>query len=285
MEIRAGDGQGHVLTDLKEMQRWGGVVDSFAPRITLVREPHPTEPDMNVIAFDIYDTMLDPDSIHQNLCEGIELTKEYFNSAWFFAGGIAPNSALYRISGSCVTTAITTEETGIVACDTAGNCVGETFPAVLNERVYLPMVVGGGSGAVDILPKENPKLESLLAEAETWPKLSDSLALYYDLPRPEVWLVDDTITHKDVRSIVHINVHGAVVNSDSVDKLEVAIWQKDEMIVQTHASIYGDVWNAFWPFKPGEPPNDGTYRLELIVTDKSGEQFSVWETLNVSLKP
>ena len=286
LNVRAGDGEGHIITDLTKIQQWGGVVDSFPPRLTVNRlQPDPDDPYLLYYEFEVYDTILDPDSIHQNLCEGIELEKEYFNSSWYLAGGVAPNSSLYRIRGTCFADARTTEETGIVACDLAGNCSAQTYEAMLSEKVYLPLLMGGGGQGTTILPAQHPRLEAIMEKAQSWPTLSDSIQLIIDQPNPEAWIEDTEINFQDVRSMMHINIHGGVLHHESIDKLTVKIWKNDQFVVETQAAVIGNVWNAFWPFNPGEPPEDGEYRLEMILTDKAGEKTTVWQIITVRLKP
>jgi hypothetical protein len=284
--VRARDGEGHVLTDQTKIQQWGGVVDSFPPRLTILRqEPDPEDSNLLYYEFEVVDTMLDPDSIHQNLCEGIELEKEYFNSSWYLAGGVAPNSALYRIRGTCYTNALTTEETGIVACDMAGNCSAQTYPAVLPEKIYLPLITGGNGQGSPVLPTQHAQLALILEKAKSWPKLADTVLSESDVPAPQAWIEDSVITYQDVRSMVHINLHGGVDHPESIDRMEIKIWKEDQLIVENQTAVFGSVWNGYWPFTPGEPPLDGAYQLELILTDKSGLQTTVWETITVRLKP
>lgn len=286
LEVRARDGEGHVLTDQTKIQQWGGVVDSFPPRLTILRqEPDPEDSNLLYYEFEVVDTMLDPDSIHQNLCEGIELEKEYFNSSWYLAGGVAPNSALYRIRGTCYANALTAEETGIVACDMAGNCSAQTYPAVLPEKIYLPLITGGNGQGSPVLPTQHAQLALILEKAKSWPKLADTVLSESDVPAPQAWIEDSVITYQDVRSMVHINLHGGVNHPESIDRMEIKIWKEDQLIVENQTAVFGSVWNGYWPFTPGEPPLDGAYQLELIMTDKSGLQTTVWETITVRLKP
>jgi hypothetical protein len=285
LNVRAVDGEGHVLTDLTNVQQWGGVVDRFPPRLTVKRSVDADDANLLHYEFEVIDTMLDPDTIRQNLCQGIQLEKEYYNSSWFLAGGIAPNTALYRVSGSCTTDARTTEETGIVACDSAGNCAAQTYDAQLPEKLYLPLVVGGSSGGTPLLPGEHPRLAEVLARAVDWPRLADSLQSQPDGAAPQAWINNSQIGYQDVRSVLHINLHGGLVNGESVRDLDLIIRNQNGMEVATQAAVFGDVWNAFWPFTPGDPPADGLYQIELILTDQNGQQTTQVETITVLLKP
>ncbi|PKO13960.1 MAG: hypothetical protein CVU39_16400 [Chloroflexi bacterium HGW-Chloroflexi-10] len=273
VNIRAWDSGSHFTANSKTMIQWGGLVDSFPPRLTVLREEiDPEDPYKLRYTFEVIDTMLDQTTIRQNLCESITYEKEHFNSSWYLAGGVAPNTGLYRIAGTCLADGRTTEETGILACDVGGNCSARMYSAVLTERVYLPLVIssGGGGGSVPE-PPSAAWLEKVLDLAQTWPKLIDSQQIQPIETKPFIEFDQDVLTDQDQRSIMHINLKGNVENPSAINTLVINIWKDNELVATTQATIYQNRWNAPWMFLPGNPPENGDYVLEVILTDNSGE--------------
>ena len=115
--VRGWDAQGHYDTSMLADDQWGGVVDTLAPRIQMVRTPDPVPTGTYTVtyAFSIEDTMLDEETILENMCAGdVTLNREYYNSSWYLAQGLPPNTRIFRISGVCQGDTRTTTEVGCV---------------------------------------------------------------------------------------------------------------------------------------------------------------------------
>ncbi|MHB8133097.1 MAG: LamG-like jellyroll fold domain-containing protein [Anaerolineaceae bacterium] len=287
VNIRAWDGSGHYLSNQNSITQWGGPVDSYPPRLTVSQtEIDPENPDLVRYDFEIIDTMLDESSIHQSLCEEIVYEKEYFNSSWYLSGGIAPNSAVFHITGSCTAQKPFSENAGLTACDVAGNCSAQWFEARFPYQIYLPMITGGsGSGyeSEQTSREPNPKLNEILEASKSWPTLLASQMLDEVVNKPDVWLDHSALTYVDQRSIMHLNIKGFVSNGSALQSLEIKIWSGDLLLATTQAAIFNDIWNAPWVFSPGVPPSDGNYDLEFTLTDRSGEVRTIWQTIEVEL--
>ena len=285
VNIRAWDGGGHYLSNQKIITQWSGLVDSYPPRLSVTQtEIDPENPDIVRYDFEIIDTMLDETSITQNICDEITYEKEYFNSSWYLSGGVAPNTAGFHITGSCTGVKPEFEEVGIAACDVAGNCSAQWFEAKFPYRVFLPLVMGGnGSGTTTAGPTD--KLEAIIEASKSWPSLQSSQKLETVAVQPVVALDHSVLTYLDQRSIMHLNIKGTVVNGEDLKSMVIKIWSGDQLLVTTQASVYDDIWNAAWPFAPGNPPADGTYKLEISIEDLSGEVNTIWQDIEVRLNP
>ncbi len=153
--VRGWDAQGHYDTSLLADDQWGGVVDTLAPRIQMVRTPDPVPTGTYTVTytFSIEDTMLDEETILENMCAGaVTLNREYYNSSWYLAQGVPPNTRIFRVSGECQGDIRTTSEVGVYACDLGGNCASATFPPFYDNTLFLPMVATSGAAARQVPP-------------------------------------------------------------------------------------------------------------------------------------
>jgi len=91
------------------------------------------------------------------------------------------------------------------------------------------------------------------------------------------------LTYRDIRTPMHLNLHGEITNAESLSDFTIKIYRDDQFVTEINAAVSGDVWNAFWPFAPGELPQEGKYRLELSLTDTSGKTTNLSETIQVNL--
>jgi hypothetical protein len=287
VNVRAWDGSGHVPANQTSITQWGGLVDSYPPRMTVTQtQIDPENPSLVRYDFEITDYMLDEATVHQNLCAEVVFEKEYFNSAWYLGGGVAPNSAVFHITGSCTGEKPLYESAGISACDVGGNCSAEWFDALLPYRVYLPLVIGGTEGGSSGMKQEPwAGLEAIIELAQGWPTLQESRMLSQVQEIPQISLDADTLTYLDQRSIMHLNIKGQVTHAEALQSLEIRVWAADVLYSSTQAAIFNNVWNAPWVFAPGYPPADGAYELEFTITDRSGEVRTVWKTIELQLVP
>ena len=285
VNIRAWDGGGHYLSNQKIITQWRGLVDSYPPRLSVTQtEIDPENPDIVRYDFEIIDTMLDETSITQNICDEITYEKEYFNSSWYLSGGVAPNTAGFHITGSCTSVKPKFEEAGLAACDVAGNCSAQWFEAGFPYQVFLPLIMGSnGSGVVSIGPSE--KLKAIIEASKSWPSLQSSQKVEFVELKPDAALDHSVLTFLDQRSIMHLNIKGTVMNGEALKSMEIKIWSGDQLLVTTQAAVYDDIWNAAWSFAPGNPPADGTYKLEISIEDLSGEVNTIWQDIEVRLNP
>ena len=286
VKVRAWDGGGRYMTNQKRMTQWGGTVDSYPPRLTITQtEIDPL--DSMIVAYDflIEDTMLDVSSIHQNICESVTYQQEYFNSSWLLAGGVAPNSSVYRVSGHCEGVKPFIEQAGISACDVAGNCTAKWFDPIYQYQVYLPLVVSNNANPTREVSHENPQLQDVLAAAQDWPLLVDTRAKAEEGTAVSAWLDHAVLTYTDQRSIMHLNIQGYVSPVDAIRTIEIKIWDGETLLGVTQAALVGDLWNAPWVFAPASPPPDGAYRLELIISDTSGTITTITLPVELALRP
>ena len=287
INIRAWDGGGHHPSNQKSITQWGGPVDSYPPRLTVTQtEIDPENPDLVRYNFEIIDTMLDESSIHQNLCEEVVYDKDYFNSSWFLSGGIAPNSAVFHITGSCTSQKPFSENAGLTACDVAGNCSAHWYEARYPYQIYLPLITGGSGYSNESDPtshEPSAKMNEILEAAKSWPSLQASQMLDEVQDKPDVWLDHSILTYVDQRSIMHLNIRGLVSNGSALQSLEIKIWSGDLLVATTQAAIFNDIWNSAWVFSPGFPPADGNYDLEFTLTDRSGDTWTIWQAIEVQL--
>jgi hypothetical protein len=142
---------------------------------------------------------------------------------------------------------------------------------------------GNGSGAMLSRPVEN--LKAIIDASQLWPSLQASQMLEETVEKPLVMLDHDVLTYLDQRSIMHLNIKGFMVNSEALQSMEIKIWAGDQLMVTTQAVIFDDIWNASWPFAPGNPPEDGIYTLEFLMKDRSGEINTSRQSIEVRLAP
>lgn len=286
-DVRGWDAFGHFTTGWDVEHQWSGVIDTLAPRFNFNRTIDPDNPNLAHYTFSVEDTQLDPDSIHQNLCDKVKITREYFNSSWYLATGVPPNSTLYRLSGSCSGDIRTTETTGFYACDLAGNCVMQEYPASLPERTYLPLIIGGtGQSVPPLTPTQSAPLAAEQVErAMQWTPLSDAIATEDGGQAPYVEIWTDELTPEDARTILHANIRGMVSDDGEVDSVQVEIYRDGELVYATRAAVYEAYWNAIWLYPPGAPPSNGVYTVRVTAVDTVGNQTLVERDITVRLLP
>lgn len=286
VNLRAWDGGGQYMANQKQMTQWGGTVDSYPPRLSIIRTEIDPDDD-TIVAYDfvIEDTMLDITSIHQNICESVTYQLEYFNSSWLLAGGIAPNTAIYRVNGHCEGVKPLYEQAGMSACDSAGNCSAEWYEPMYPFRIYLPLINGGNANPVPDSAAETARLEKILETANDWPLLDDTQEKTGTSALMSAWLAHDVLTYTDQRSIMHLNLQGFVSAPQAVRSLEIKIWDGSTLLGITQAALVDNLWNAPWIFAPASPPPDGSYRLELLITDTSGSTTTINLPVELDLRP
>lgn len=289
VDVRAYDQFGHFDTSREIDHQWSGVIDTLAPRFTFERTLDPDDPNLAHYTFSVEDYQLDEASIRQNLCDSMNVTREYFNSSWYLSTGMPPNSALYRLSGTCSGDIRSRETTGFYACDKGGNCVMEEFPAYYTNRLYLPVVNGSGSlhGSV---PSLTPAMPTPIApdqveRAMQWMALTDSLAPVADDEAPTVEIWTEELTSEDARSMFHTNLQGWASDNDQISDVRVEVLQNGAVIYTTHAAVYAGRWNAVWVYPPGSVPANGTYTLRVTAVDAAGNQATAEREITARLLP
>jgi hypothetical protein len=228
--------------------------------------------------------MLDEESIQENMCSApVTLEREYYNSSWYLAQGLPPNTRIFRLSGECQGDIRTTAEVGLYACDLGGNCSSETFPPFYDNTVFLPMVASSGAAArlvpafKPIPPAQPPQGAQPLSERP--------LASTPDSSKPEVTIITQRIGQSQVRNLVHILLKGTVWDDQQVAWVKVRILKDGQQVYTTRASLYGRVWNALWAFIPGQAPTGGVYTLEVTAADLAGNLTTVSQAITVDFTP
>jgi hypothetical protein len=290
--VRGWDEQGHYDTGALADDQWGGVIDTLAPRITMVREPDPAPTDTFTVTytFSVEDTMLDEASIMENMCAGeVELEREYYNSSWYLAKGVPPNSTPYRISGQCQGDRRTFAEVGLYACDIGGNCSSATFEPYYTNFVYLPLVVSSGEASLPDAPppeKVAPPPEEAKPPEGAQKLIERPLMIPSgDNQAPRLEILTQQIGQADVRSLMTINLRGKVWEDNQLAWVKVRVLREGQEIYATQAAVYGEVWNASWVFLPGSGPPDGVYTLVATAVDLAGNQTTLSQEFNVQLAP
>jgi hypothetical protein len=287
VDARGWDAFNHYETGWNVMNQWSGIVDTLAPRITVTRTIDPNDPNLAHYTLIAEDSFLDESKIHQNLCSDMQVTREYFNSSWFLASGVPPNTTLSKLTGTCSGDIRTTEVTGFYACDTAGNCAMQEFPPMLNERVYLPMVFGGGTGGIASL---SPALMGKISpekveQAMQWALLTESMSQADGGQAPQVDILTSELTPADARSLFHTLIKGTVGDDSGITSVKVEILQNGAVVYTTNASVYQSVWNAVWFYPPGSQPANGSYTVRVTAEDAAGHQTSAEREISVHLLP
>lgn len=288
IDVRAWDQFGHFGAGWDVDHQWSGVVDTIAPRFSFQRSIDPNDPYLAHYTFSVEDALLDENSIHQNLCDEMDVTREYFNSSWYLATGAPPNTTLYRLSGTCSGDIRSRATTGFYACDLAGNCVMEEYQAYLPEAIYLPFVAGAGSSGVPTLIAA-PVSSGVSAEdkerAMQWAVLADSVTRADGGQSPEIEIWTDELTQADARSLFHANIKGVVSDDGTIESVQVEILQNGALVYTTQASVYHGLWNAAWVYAPGGQPANGAYTVRVTATDAAGNQTSAEHNILVHLLP
>ncbi|HZW04621.1 MAG TPA: LamG-like jellyroll fold domain-containing protein, partial [Anaerolineaceae bacterium] len=286
VDVRGWDNQGHFDTGWDVDHQWSGIVDTLAPRFSFTRTIDPDDPNLAHFRFSVEDTLLDKNSIRQNLCQEVQWTREYFNSSWYLATGVPPNTSLYRLSGSCTGDTRTTQTTGFYACDIAGNCVMQEYPPTMPNTVYLPFVMGGNAAGAPSSPSVPQISPDQLERALQWPTLTDTQDRSDggQAPHVEIWTTE--LTPEDARSIFHANLKGMVSDDDGqVDSVQVEVILGGEVIYTTTAGVYNGLWNAMWFYPPGGQPANGAYTVRVTAVDAAGNPSQVEQDVRVHLLP
>jgi hypothetical protein len=284
--VRGWDSQGHYDTSMLADDQWGGVVDTLAPRIQMVRTPDPVPTGTYTVtySFSIEDSMLREESILENMCSSpVTLTREYYNSSWYLAQALPPNTRIFRVSGECQGDIRTVETVGIYACDLGGNCASATFPAFYDNTLFLPMVAASGAAARQA-PAFKP-IPPAVVPPDAQPLLERSLASAPDSQKPVVSIETRSIGQPQVRNMVHILLKGAVWDDQQVAWVQVRILKGGQQVYSTRASLYGGIWNALWAFIPGKAPEGGTYTVEVTAADLAGNLATVSQGITVDFTP
>jgi hypothetical protein len=284
--VRGWDVQGHYDTSMLADDQWGGVVDTLAPRIQMVRTPDPVPTGTYTVtySFSIEDTMLDEETILENMCAGgVTLKREYYNSSWYLAQGLPPNTRIFRVSGECQGDIRATSEVGVYACDLGGNCASATFPPFYDNTVFLPMVATSGAAA-RLAPPVRPVPPAAPPQGAQ-PLLGRRLVSAPDSLKPEVTIATQSIGWSQVRNLVHILLKGAVWDNQQVAWVRVRILKDGQQVYATQASLYGRIWNALWAFIPGHAPTGGVYTLEVTASDLAGNLRTVSQPITVDFTP
>ena len=287
VDVRGWDRFEHFDTGWNVNHQWSGVVDTLAPRFSFARAIDPADSNLVHYTFSVEDTLLDEESIHQNLCDEMEVTREYFNSSWFLSTGTPPNTSLYRLSGTCSGDILTNETTGFYACDLAGNCVMQEYPAYLPYSAYLPVIAGGGSTSIATLTPAMPSGVSAdqADRALQWATLKDSLTRVDGGQAPAIEIWTGELTRADARSIFHTNLQGTVSDDGALTSVQVEIMQNGASIYTTEASVYQGIWNAVWIYPPGSQPANGSYIVRVSAVDAAGNYTTVDRDILVHLLP
>ncbi len=273
------DSNAHFKTGLETLNQWDGVVDSLAPRIALSRTA--LGEDLWEYRFSIEDAFLNDETIKINVCAEANVTRTYNNSEWVLSSGVAPNTILFRLEGTCQAKENLTEEVGVYACDSAGNCSGQFYPPRLGFRVFLPLIAtsgGGGGGASEVV---DPR--ALWERVKDWPGLTEAV-LVEDAPDgPQVELLTSELDASQFRSGTFFPIKGRVSDPSGVAWVEIRINRGAEEVYRTRAALYEDLWTAMWAFAPGTKPQSGYYVMDVIAYDKAGNGTSYSYNLSVNL--
>ncbi|MBN1148930.1 MAG: Ig-like domain repeat protein [Anaerolineales bacterium] len=287
--VRGWDSQGHYDTGRLSDDQWGGVVDTLAPRIAIIRQPDPPPTDTFTVTytFSIEDTMLDEASIMENMCAGeVQLERQYYNSSWYLSKGAAPNTLIYRVLGTCQGDRRTFSEVGVYACDAAGNCASETFPPYYTNAIYLPLVVKSGDAEASAQPVARlPEPEPARPPQGAQKLVERALSSPSDEQPPRLAIYSREISPSDARSLVHFNLQGTATDENGVAWVKIRILQAGQVVYETRAAVYGDLWNAMWVFPPGQAPLGGVYTLEVSAADLAGNQSTSSQEFTVRLSP
>ncbi len=279
--VRAWDKQGHYSTG-DVLNQWNGMVDTLAPRLSVSRTPiDPADPYIVAITFTVEDTLLDEASIHQNLCPETTVQRAYYNSSWYLATGIPPNSALYRLTATCTSDTRLPFDTGIYACDVGGNCSAQVLTSAYPNHTFLPMISNPG-GSQPPASNYDPA-EAIREEALTWPVLTAAFAPDSGAPAPGVEISTTELTAADFRTVMTAALKGRVVAPAGVAALSIRILKDGNEIYSGSGAVYGELWNAAWVFAAGHPPADGVYRLEVTVIDQTGKAATASRDITVRL--
>ncbi len=284
VDVRGWDAYNHFDTDWDVDHQWSGIVDTLAPRISLQRSMDADDPNLAHYSFEIRDRYLDESSVHQSLCDEIEVTREYFNSSWHLATGVPPNTSLYVLRGTCSGDIRTRFTTGLYACDTAGNCSMQEFPAYFTNAIFLPLVAGGAGPAAMSQPKP-PLNAAAMERAAQWPLLSDSFAPMTSGQTLSVDILTGELTPASARSAFHTNLQGFISGHDDNTRLKLEILQNGELLYSTTPAVYAGLWNAVWFYPPGDIPANGIYTLRVTALNADGQQASAESEIDVHLLP
>jgi len=228
--------------------------------------------------------MLDEETILENMCAGgVTLKREYYNSSWYLAQGLPPNTRIFRVSGECQGDIRATSEVGVYACDLGGNCASATFPPFYDNTVFLPMVATSGAAA-RLAPPVRPVPPAAPPQGAQ-PLLGRPLVSAPDSLKPEVTIATQSIGQSQVRNLVHILLKGAVWDNQQVAWVRVRILKDGQQVYATQASLYGRIWNALWAFIPGHAPTGGVYTLEVTAADLAGNLRTVSQPITVDFTP
>ncbi len=283
VDVRAWDQFNHFDTDWIVNHQWSSVVDTLAPRLAIERTSDPDDPYLMHYSFSITDLYLDETSIHQNLCDEIQVTREYYNSSWHLSTGAPPNQSLYVLAGTCSGDIRTSHITGLYACDTAGNCVMQEYPPSYSNMIYLPMIASGdGANRPVAEPQDIP---DLMEHVLQWATLTDSIGRVDDGQAPQVDITTSELTPADARTIFHTTLKGVVSDNSENLTVQVEVLQNGTLIYTTRASIYAGLWNAVWIYPPGSQPANGIYTLRVTAVDAAGLQTIVERDIFVHLLP
>jgi hypothetical protein len=198
---------------------------------------------------------------------------------------VAPNTTLYRISGTCETEVGTTEEVGIFACDLAGHCASQVWGPLLQPQAFLPFVSGSGTGSGTPPPPDPDELEAIRQRAMSWPTLQDSQSRDDPGGSPTVEILTGQLGAADLRSPMFANLKGLVNDDGSVVRVEIRVLSGDTVVYTTLAAVYGEVWNALWVFEIGAAPANGIYTVEATAVDAAGNAATVRKEITVQLAP
>lgn len=291
VDARGWDAFGHYSTGWEVSHQWSGVIDTLSPRFSFSRVIDKDDPNIAHYTFSVEDFQLDERSIHQNLCSEMKVTREYFNSSWYLATGIPPNTTLYRLSGECSGDIRSQETTGFYACDLVGNCVMQEYtPTIVSEHtLYLPAIRNSSARSVPSLtPANPPQITAEQAErAMQWPvlALTGSSGEADGGQAPSVEILTSELTPADSRTMFHTNIRGLVSDDSRITRVQVEVVQNGAAIYTTDASVYEGAWNAIWIYPPGGQPANGTYTVRATAFDEAGNQAAAERDINVHLLP
>lgn len=289
VDVRGWDTFGHYSTGWDVNHQWSGVVDTLSPRFSFSRVIDKDDPNIAHYTFSVEDFQLDERSIRQNLCSEMKVTREYFNSSWYLATGIPPNTTLYRLSGECSGDIRSRETLGFYACDLAGNCVMQEYPPTItyDYTLYLPVIVNSSAtGVASLAPESVPQITAEQAErAMQWPVLAGTSGETDGGQAPSVEILTSELTPADARTMFHTNIRGLVSDDSRIARVQVEVIQNGATIYTTDAPVYGGAWNAIWIYPPGGQPANGTYTVRATAFDEAGNQAAVERDIHVHLLP
>lgn len=287
VDVRGWDAFNHFETSWSVDHQWSGVVDTLAPRLTYTMTMDPDDPYLAHYSFEVTDIYLDDTSIHQNICDNMVVTREYFNTSWMLSMGVPPNTRLYRLTGSCSSDIRTYSTTGFYACDTAGNCSMKEYEAYYKYRTFLPSVSGGGANlSGNLTPALPEKLSQVQVEkALGWKSLAESIEVADGGQAPQLAITTDELTPADARNWLFSVIKGAVADDSAAVTVTVEILQNGAVIYSTPAAVYDGLWNAVWTYLPGGQPANGNYTIRATAVDGAGNLSSVEREIYVHLLP